>query len=112
MNKTTNLLTKFTTSALILSLVFAVAAPKASAGDKLPQQESEIKLASRDRVASETSKQFLLPPVAVVVRTAASVVEDGELQFTELLTLNGLALAASVLVGIRRFRESKKVKGV
>ena len=109
MNKTTNLLTKFTTSALILSLVFAVAAPKASAGDKLPQQESEIKLASRDRVASETSKQFLLPPVAIVVR---EVLEEGELQFTELLTLNGLALAASGLVGIRRFRQGKKVNGV
>lgn len=109
MNKTTNLLTKFTTSALILSLLLAVAAPKASAGDKLPQQKSEIKLASRDRATSETSKQFLLPPVAVVVR---EVLEEGELQFSELLTLNGLALAASGLVGIRRFRESKKVNGV
>lgn len=111
MNKTTNLLTKFTTSALILSLLLAVAAPKASAGDKLPQQESKIKLASRDRAraASETSKQFLLPPVAIVVR---EVLEEGELQFTELLTLNGLALAASGLVGIRRFRQGKKVNGV
>ncbi|HLO48333.1 MAG TPA: hypothetical protein VK211_07930 [Kamptonema sp.] len=106
MNKTTNLLTKVTISALMFSLVFAVAAPKASAAKKLPQQKSEIKLISR---ASETSKQFLFPPVAIVVRTAASVVEDGELQFSELLTLNGLALAASGLVGIRRFRQSKKV---
>ena len=109
MNKTTTLLTKFTTSALIFSLLLAVAAPKASAADKLPQQESEIKLASRDRAVSETSKQFLLPPAVVVVR---EVLEEGELQFSELLTLNGLALAASGLVGIRRFRESKKVNGV
>ena len=112
MNKKITLLVKVTTSALIFSFVFAVAAPKASA-DQLRQQKSEINFLLRDRAASETGKQFLLPPVAVVVvRTAASVVEDGELQFTEFLTLNGLVLAASGLVGIKRFRQAKKVNGV
>ncbi|OCR02790.1 hypothetical protein BCD67_18180 [Oscillatoriales cyanobacterium USR001] len=100
MNKTTNLLTKVTTSVLIFSLVFAVSESKASAADKLPLG---------DRAVPEMSKQFVLSPVAVVVR---ETLEKGELQFSEMLTINGLALAASGLVGIRRFRQGKKVNGL
>lgn len=100
MNKTTNLLTKVTTSALIFSLVFAVSDSKASAADKLPL---------RDRGVLETTKQLAIPSAAVVVRTAAFAVQKGELQFSEMVTINGLALAASGLVGIRRFRQGKKV---
>jgi hypothetical protein len=99
MNKKTNLLTKVTTSVLIFSLVFAVSEPKAAAVDNLPLRDSVL----------ETTKQFALPSAAVVVREA---LEKGELQFSEMLTINGLALAASGLVGIRRFRQGKKVNGI
>jgi hypothetical protein len=105
MNKSTaNFLLKVTTSAMVFVFVFAVSESKVSAADKLPQRD-------RDGVV-EMTKQLAIPSVAVVARTAAFAVENGELRFSEMLTINGLALAASGLVGVRRFRQGKKVKGV
>lgn len=104
MNKSTaNFLAKVTTSAMVFVVVFAVSESKVSAADKLPQ---------RDRDVVEIAKQFTIPSVAVVAHTAAFAVQNGELRFSEMLTINGLALAASGLVGVRRFRQGKKVNGV
>jgi hypothetical protein len=104
MNKSrANLLTKVTTSAMVFVLVFAVSESKVSAADKLPQPDNGV---------VEITKKFAIPSVAVVARTAAFAVQNGELRFSEMLTINGLALAASGLVGVRRFRQGKKVNDV
>ncbi len=98
---------KLTTSVLILSLLLAVmTATKVLAMEHLPKLNSESKLAAYTSIALKSSNKLGWIPLGILTEQKATL-EEGDLQMSELLTLNGLAWAASAVIGIRRSGSKK-----